>query len=339
MAKAKPAPTTPAASTEPAPAARRPSIITHPEQAKPAPAAKPVDVDPWLIADPAAPVAATEAEPAPATAPVASPSATESAQAPPPEAAPQVQTHSKRLVRECLDWGFTQAEIDRLPTDDLEDRLYDRQRTYRIAQQQRQQVEQPKPAPAPEPEIELPPEAAGYSDAEKTLLRKLVKPTLDKSASLEKELAELKQQFAAQQARDNRRTFDAVLDKHKTIFTDDAAGNAKKSALIGYLSNLTEKTDLAADTEAGIKLLFGSAPAPVSPPPPPPPAPAVDPLAERKKEFAEGGVARPTERVEPPPTQGEALALANLKKMLGEGRAQLVNGSAKQEFMSDWFGN
>ena len=304
----------------------------------PQPAAKADDTDPWDLHGPVDDEPETPAgdQPAAATAPSAAPVA----DAPPPAPEqPKVHTHSKRLVREALDWGFTQAEIDRTPTDQLDDLVYERQRTYRLAQQQQQQAQQkPEVKAEPEPDIALPPEAAEYDENTRKVLKAVVAQPLKEVAELKKQLAEMQERDKQREVRENQRVFAGLLDKHKTVFTDDAAGNAKKLAIIAYLQNVQQPAGLENDFEAGVKLLFGATPSPAPPAPAPKAEPEPDPLAETKKAFAEGGLARPTERKEPDLPPGDARALRFLKDRLGERKAQAVNGDVKQTFMDEFFG-
>lgn len=300
------------------------------------------DFNPFDLAAPEAP-----AEPDKAAAELAPSSPPPGDETPPPPVTPTVIKHSRRLLNEALEWGFSQTFIDSTPSDELDGLLYERQRAARIeAQKQAEAGQRKHEAPkqeVTEPEVKLPfedqvsPEIAEWMKAQERERKRIEKEYGEKLAAME-------QREMAREVRSIRQRWEALLEKHK-----DAVDNEyKRTALGAILQAKNSPETLEADFVEGLKNLgfvAATSTPPASPPkaqqpePKPAPEPEPDPLKERKDQFLQGGVARPTARtaIELPP--GEEKALRNLKERLGAMTAQPLSQAEKKAEMDDIFGD
>jgi hypothetical protein len=293
-----------------------------------------------LTADPADATPEPEAEPEAAPAPVAE--------------APKVKVHPKVVVREALDWGILQSEIDATDTDDLRLAIYERQRAFRL-QQERAKATPPEPKPEPEAEPALPfdeKDYEGWGDGVKETLSKrdqVIKDLIKAQKERDRELAEIKAHLQEQRSKSIQQRLTALRKEHAAVFAADPAGTAKWQAALSLLQVRgnelkRQNEDHLEEDFAEVVSLLGFAPAAASPPPPPPkptapePTPEEQELAKRKAEWKAGQLAKPTARtaIELPP--GEKKALRTLKEKLAPYTAGQLPPDEEESELDDFFG-
>lgn len=155
---------------------------------------------------------------------------------------PEAPVHPGYLVELARDFGFTDDEINGMPTDllgrnvqILRQREAQRQRTLSAEYQlQNPRVPQPAPAPPqPEPEIDLGIDEAEFGPEIVKVLKKVKGDSIKEARALREELAQVKAQQAQVQqtatANHLDAAFDLVGDEFKHIYGVGSAGEIGQS--------------------------------------------------------------------------------------------------------------
>lgn len=254
---------------------------------------------------------AAKAKPPEEAAPVASSSTTVN---PPAAETTPTPRHSQRLTQRARDWGFSQAQLDSMTSEELNDAIYERQRAVHLQAEARAEAERKAQQPAPQPKADDEDDLSGddlkdWGDAATPILKRdaVLKAEREARKALEKRLADIEAREKDREVRTQRslqKRFEQKQEQYKAVFTEDAQGKAKWRAVIAYMQGLErEDTDrLESDFDEGIKLLgFSSPPQATATSPPPPPAPPAktpeeEKLAAEREKWAESGSAHASSR-------------------------------------------
>lgn len=249
---------------------------------------------------------------------------------PEPEPSPR---HPAFLISMARSYGFTDQEINAYPTDTLGaivERISARSQQQRAQQPQQQVVPQQQPAPRPEPEEDVVFEGIKDEDYAPELLsalKKAIKVPLTRVKQLEKQLAETQQAAQVREVQDLTRRVDTFfstlgpefvsvfgvgsVDQVKNFNPQAFAERAKVFRRANILHQ-EEGGDLLAHLAEQVKFLHPKKAAPRK-------APAAEEemeLEERKKDWVEGAVAKPTGRKEAPLAPGKEKAIRSVAAIL-----------------------
>lgn len=223
---------------------------------------------------------------------------------PAPEPEPTIHKHSRRLLNETREWlpHMSREEIDATPSDTLDDMVYAAQRQYRIASERQNEAirQRERAQPTHEPEVDsFDDEFKDWDPASKQALKKI--DTRKEVAALKKQIEELQGSLRQRDQQTLQQRLQAKSREHKL--------NAKQTAaVIGVLQSLErlDLTNIDIEFDDSVRELgfVKSEPAPK----PKAKEPVVETedepddmdreLAERKKQWAEGGLAKNTQRGE-----------------------------------------
>lgn len=266
-----------------------------------------------------------------------SPAAPASAAAPAP---PQTFTHPAYLTRMASELGWTPEEIAVTPTDALGEVVARVQAHSRRMAGETQRQSQPEPnRPLSQQQFQPPPQQPLQDDFDlgeteqfapeiANALKKVTSAFKKKVAALEgqvTELANFRDQTAAQQQRQKNFQIDAVINNlgpqyaahfgkgpGHVVQANDPQAFDNRLALIHIADTLMKR---GMDLEAAIKQAARVFPAdtPVAETPPPPPA-----LNQEQEEWLQGGSAKPTHRQPAPEPPGRARAEKSVARKLNE---------------------
>lgn len=260
---------------------------------------------------------------------------------PPPPPEPVKHKHSRSLERRAIALGLSDEVIESMSSEELSAKLfemYERQvaegRSAALASDSRSQPGK-KQAPTPEPEPPADPYAAfrldpnagwdeGFMKQHEAMLAHM-KAQDEKINRLEGGV----NQFHQSQAMTTQQQVEAFFRSQPDVYApdgqlDEARCEAIVNALIGY-KNRGQQTTLQQDLARAHKSLFGAISAPAEPKPNPA-------LEQRKQEFREGAVTRPTQRNAVPLPKGREAAIAAARKYEAE---HVMNGVAHDDDPTD----
>lgn len=254
--------------------------------------------------------------------------------APEPAKKPKI-SHPRWVERAAIEQGFTDQDIEETPTEALQQRIYaNSQRQAHEARQAaissdvagaaRRQAA-PEPVVNPEPEED---ELLSEDDWDPKFVKKW-NDRVRRDKERDQEIAELKAaagQFRSSQAATTQQRFEAMFAKYPNLYGQGAShllpANSpdllRRQAVMSQIQ-LIVQGGRATTPETDFDLVHGGLFGALAASPPPPAAPPVDPT---RKEFADayanGGLARPTQRNSLPLPKGRAAAISALNNLRKE---------------------
>lgn len=251
---------------------------------------------------------------------------------------PQVYEHTRTLYRHAIQTGFTDAEIDSTPSEELQDRVFNRQREMFSKAQASpapnvSAVEKP-PVVEPDPEVSL-------GEFEKALEPEVVTPLKAHLVNQLKQLKALEAKLEAAEKREQERVqvdqqrsrdqaIDKMLSKHAHFLGAESIaelyeGNpnlAKRRAVLGLANADTSNRSNQEKIDYAVSQLFG-------------PAPHQEEESQQPQrngrptaaQWANGGVPRPTQRKPAPEVDGVRRAIKEVSSRLEQMNRPGENGT------------
>lgn len=268
-------------------------------------------------------------------------------QEPSEEPLSEPHTHSRNLLRRAVETGFSDTEIDSTPSEELEERIYARQKEA-IAQASAspppnvsaRQQEQIATLPEPDPEVNFGEfeDEANLDPKLKAVLKghlvnqikqyKALEAKLQAAETREKEREERAQRTARNQA------IDKMFAKHAHFVGDQSVAEmhpedpnlAKREAVIALAIRDKSKRSDQEKIDHAISQLFGAA------------EPEVEKARASRpgqrptpQEFANGGIPRPTQRKPAPELNGVVRARKAVEERLAQLQEPGSNGTVDYE--------
>lgn len=265
-----------------------------------------------------------------------------------PETGEPIQ-HTRTLYRHAVQTGFTDAEIDSTPSEQLQDLIFSRQREMleRASQTPTPNVsaaEKPAPVAEPEPEVSfgefeneenLDPKLKGVLKGHLTAQLKALKALEAKLAAAEQRE---QQRVQAEQVRARDNHIDKMLSEHAHFLGSASIAElhegspdlAKRRAVLGLAAADKTKRSDKEKIAFAVSQLFGAPP--VESGVTPEPEPGARPSAAQ---WANGGVPRPTSRKPAPELNDIRRATKEVENRLAQLSQPGSNGSVDQDDFPD----
>lgn len=243
---------------------------------------------------------------------------------------PETPKHSAAMVRLAHGFGMSDEEIADHTPDQLEMTIAQLQKQLVNETRQQRLIEQPRrPEPQPEQDPALPYDPADVHEGINGAIRTLLK----EQKALKDQLATLKERNEQFEAASQARRLDRAFQKHADYFgtqAHDEFDDAEDIHLLRRQSALAimkvdkSNRSLEAKVARAMKIMGGTPAATAAP------DAAADVLEQRRRDFAEGALAPPTQRAPAPEKPG--LHAAKKAYVAGLRQAGLpVNGSLPEE--------
>lgn len=253
----------------------------------------------------------------------------------PKEAKPEPIKHSSRLIRMAQDLGISEEEIQKTPSDQLDEVVYHlNKQALELAREQsrersilgateRNAAGAPRMDPPfpPAPETETDPFDVWAKDAGlyPELLGELqrMRSDLKELKALKGEFGEIRNHHRARMQETLTEQLDRAFARHEAILgkgtraqiKDGSPEHLKRMAVLGLVEKDTSKAPLQDKIDKVVKALYGSAA---------PQAPVDDILAQRREQWNGAGLAMPTNRSGGTEPKGDKKAMATAHRMMKE---------------------
>lgn len=263
-----------------------------------------------------------------------------------PSEEPLQQTHSRNLLRRAVETGFTDTEIDSTPSEELEERIYSRQKEAiaRAANSPqpnlsaREQVQSPVQDEVVEPEPQ-------YPEIDKVLDPEIAAPLKAQLTAQLKQLKAMEAKLIASEAREKQReenyqrqsrnqAIDKMFSKHAHFVGAQSVSEmhpedpnlAKREAVIALAIRDKSKRSDQEKIDHAISQLFGAAQEPEVETPTRQ-VPTRQGQRPTPQEFANGGIPRPTQRKPAPELNGVVRARKAVEERLAQLQEPGSNGT------------